>query len=112
VSAGTRQPPPPLVDHCRVPRTTEEADDYVWARRILAHVGDVARFVYGPRDRTIDRWDELSSYLDAWQSHRPTNFDPIWKSTDSMDEFPEMWFANDCHGRSHRVPVHPQQGRY
>ena len=90
--------PPGLAEHCGVPRTLERADNYGWTRRILAHLEDVTRFVYGAQTRSPGAWDALKGYLDAWRQERPQAFDPIWYSGDETVEFPEMWFANDCHG--------------
>lgn len=51
----------------------------------------------------MEEWDALTLYLDQWLERRPHPFDPIWQSGDEDYGFPEMWYANDCHGRSIEV---------
>jgi hypothetical protein len=107
LAAHTGTTPPPLADHCRVPRTLERAKEYIWTWRILAHTEDVLRFVYGQKPLSHETWDELHDYLTGWRKTRPTSFDPIWKSGDESIEFPEMWFANDYHGQAPGCPSFP-----
>ncbi|KAH8174953.1 fungal specific transcription factor domain-containing protein [Sarocladium implicatum] len=97
LSVHTGTAPPRLAEHCGVPRTLERTDNYAWTRRILAHLEDVTRFVYGSQTRSPEAWDTLKGYLDDWRQKRPQAFDPVWHSGDESVEFPEMWFANDCH---------------
>jgi hypothetical protein len=71
--------------------------------RLLAHTEHVLRYVYGEDSSSTKTWDSLHEYLQGWRKRRPTSFDPIWKAGDEAVEFPEMWFANDYHGRCSRI---------
>ncbi|KAM5341224.1 hypothetical protein ACJ41O_015333 [Fusarium nematophilum] len=92
VSFNTQRPPQPLAWRCRIEKTTEPADDFTWAWRIVIHTEHVLSHVYGTRD-PLD-WQELSVYLEEWTEKRPPSFNPIWRSEHN---FPEVWFANDYH---------------
>lgn len=97
----SNQPACLLVPYCDIDRTLNATDDWTWAWRMIAHCSDTLMYCNGAGPKTLERWQELWTYLEDWQHALPESFRPFWEqSADSAQGrwVPEVMFANDCHG--------------
>lgn len=103
------------LEGCDSFRTSEPAEDAVWADRLIIFCADVLQYCHGSKDPTStgsndnpidsarqskDRWSELKAAEKHWSEALPTSFDPIYyrdPDPSAHEFFPEMWYLADCH---------------
>lgn len=89
-----------LLDSIVLDRTLGPANDFMWADRMLVHLGDILRFCFGAVDSSPLRWTQLMEYSQQWWERRPGSFAPLYyKDPDPAKLFPEIWLTSDCHGK-------------
>jgi hypothetical protein len=96
----TNRQPPPLVEYCNIERSLVPADDWTWAKRMIAHTADVLTYCNGNGNKSVALWRELWDYLDSWKANIPSSFKPIYRQDADFETgklFPTLWLANDCH---------------
>lgn len=89
------------MEYCNIDRTLEPTDDWTWTFRIIAHTADTLTYCNGDGPKTLGQWKELWEYLGRWEKAIPPSFRPIFEEDAGPENaklFPELWFANDCHG--------------
>lgn len=102
----TNRPPPPLVEYCNIDRNLEPANDWIWARRIIAHTSDTLTYCNGSGNKSIEAWSKLMGYLDAWKAAVPPSFNPVYQEAANPETgkpFPTVWLVNDCHSKSRLI---------
>ncbi|KAF2456440.1 hypothetical protein BDY21DRAFT_287665 [Lineolata rhizophorae] len=83
-----------------IDRSLSEADDTVWALRIVAIAADVLAFCLGDENRSLVQWADLDSQTDQWLAVKPTTFAPFYcreASPESGEYLPTVWHFQDCH---------------
>jgi hypothetical protein len=98
-----RPPPPKLVEYCGIDRSFEPTDDWMWTYRMIAQTADNLTYCNGDGPKTLEQWTQLWEFLERWEKALPPSFRPMFEESESPENgklFPEMWFANDCHGKS------------
>lgn len=96
----TNRPPPPLVEYCNIDRSLEPADDWTWAKRMIAQTADILSYCNGDGSKSLKRWSELRDYIGLWRAAVPPSFRPIYMEEANLESgllFPIQWFTNDCH---------------
>ncbi|OBT96568.2 hypothetical protein VE01_05322 [Pseudogymnoascus verrucosus] len=86
------------------PRSFAEADDTVWANRLIVFCADVLQFCFGgdisSSNGKVQRWNELKDFEDSWESHKPLSFSSIhYKEPNhhNGEIFPQIWYLADTH---------------
>ncbi len=87
-------------------RSLSTADEYAWANLAVVHCADVLNLCFGPEQPPSSaRWDELSSWNQAWQDKLPTVSYPVffqpWSGIPGT--FPQIWFYKSCSGKVAQV---------
>lgn len=85
-------------------RSFDEAEDAVWADRLVLYCADVLQFCFsdepaGGRSRQ-ERWKELNRFQDLWEFYKPLSFSPIQHQDSGWSEgqrFPRIWYMSGCH---------------
>lgn len=96
------RPPHPFVQYCNIDRTLDPTDDWMWTWRMLAHTADILTYCNGGGSKSQERWRELVECLEVWEDAVPASFRPFYeedRDEENGKTFPELLFANDCHGR-------------
>ena len=91
-----------LVNYGDIDRTFAPADDWVWTYRLIAHTADTLNYCNGSGPKTPSQWEQLWEYLKIWEEVVPPSFQPMFEEdadAASGKIFPDIWFANDCHGK-------------
>jgi hypothetical protein len=105
-----------LLDSVVLDRTLGPANDFMWADRMLVHLGEILRFCFGAADSSPLKWTQLMEYSQQWWESRPESFAPLYyKDPEPETLFPDVWLTSDCHGKyisqkysrysSHACPV-------
>jgi len=92
-----------LSDFCALDRSLENAEDEVWAFRIIAHCADSLTYCFSHETKTFIQWKRLSEYCDQWMERKPKSFNPIFTrpARAEYDEyFASIWYLGPCHGKS------------
>lgn len=86
------------------PRSFAEADDTVWANRLIVFCADVLQFCFGgdisSSNGRVQRWNELKDFEDSWESHKPLSFSSIHYKEPNCHNgeiFPQIWYLADTH---------------
>lgn len=88
-----------LLDSVILDKTLGPADDFMWADRMLVHLGDILRFCFGAADSSPLSWNQLMDYSTQWWESRPHSFAPLYyKDAESGKLFPQIWMSSDCQG--------------
>lgn len=85
------------------PRSFVEADDTVWANRLIVFCADVLQFCFGGdvtfSNGKVERWNELKDFEKSWEAHEPVSFLSIHhKDPDHTkgEVFPQIWLLAEC----------------
>jgi hypothetical protein len=87
---------------CSINRSTNEASEDVWAKRVTCLTADVVTFCFGPEASSIARYIELKEQLTEWYDCKPPSFAPIYfKESDisTGQYFPELCLTLDTCGK-------------
>jgi hypothetical protein len=75
---------------------------------MIAHASDTLEYCNGDGWKSLEHWRELMDYIDTWERMIPSSFKPFFEGESdprSGKMFPELLFANDCHGKDLSVVV-------
>lgn len=100
ISFITQSTMQPLTGYCHIDRFLNEADDWTWTQRIIAHSADILNYCYGEKPRDVQTWKTLEKYIEDWVALRPATFSPIKSVALDLTEgrfLPEIWYLNDCY---------------
>ncbi|EKG17942.1 hypothetical protein MPH_04799 [Macrophomina phaseolina MS6] len=88
----------PVLEHCNIDRSFENASDCVWANRIVTHCADVLRYCFGDGEQSLANYNRLLDYCDGWYMFKPPSFSPIYyREPDGQSVvFPEVWLLSDA----------------
>jgi hypothetical protein len=70
---------------------------------MIAHTADTLNYCNGSGTKTHSQWRKLWEYLETWEKATPPSFRPVFEEASDPENgkiFPDIWFANDCHGES------------
>lgn len=87
------------LSNCDFESENESGDDDSWFHQTLYIAALVSNWAFG-EEASRARWYELCKMLDAWESKRPTSFDPIYIRTRDPQNgryFPEVCYVTDEH---------------
>ena len=85
--------------NCDLESENEYWDDNMWFHRTLYIAAEVTKWAFG-EETSHARWYELCTMLDAWETTRPSSFDPIYfreRDAENGRYFPEVCYATDEH---------------
>jgi hypothetical protein len=106
----TNRAPSIPVEYYDIDRTLDSADDWTWAWRVIAHVSDTLAYCNGDGMKSLGQWRTLMEYLDTWERMIPLSFRPFFENERNPRDgklFPELLFANDCHGNYSSLTAEP-----
>lgn len=88
----------PVLEHCNIDRSFENANDCVWANRIVTHCADVLRYCFGDGEQSLANYNRLLDYCDGWYMFKPPSFSPIYyrEPHGEANVFPEVWLLSDA----------------
>lgn len=87
------------LSNCDFESENESGDDDSWFHQTLYIAALVSNWAFG-EEASRARWYKLCKMLDAWESKRPTSFDPIYIRTRDPQNgryFPEVCYVTDEH---------------
>ncbi len=76
-----------------------EADDCSRANRAVVHCAEVLSHCFGPESVSVTQWRELCWWNDEWSRRLPDSYAEVYKDSDGIKAFPEIWYRQSCHGR-------------
>ncbi|KAF7563417.1 hypothetical protein G7046_g739 [Stylonectria norvegica] len=85
--------------HCFIDQTFTEADDDMWANRIIVHCANVVKFCFGNGDHKTGEYQTLKDYDDGWLRSRPASFLPlsfIQADPSRGEVFPQILYLNQA----------------
>jgi hypothetical protein len=98
----TNRPTDPWAEYGHIDRTFDPTDDWTWTWRMIAHTADTLTYCNGDGSKSLESWNEMMEYLDSWATVVPPSFRPFYEEASEPRNgklFPQLLFANDCHGK-------------
>ncbi|KAH0337539.1 hypothetical protein KCU81_g8071, partial [Aureobasidium melanogenum] len=93
-----QRPIVPVLEHCNLDRSFCTADDDTWTNRMIVHCADVINHCFQNGSLDQKTYQALHDYGEAWMTHKPQSFSPIFQSQPSGEQgdlFTKTWYAGD-----------------
>ena len=96
------------LERSQIDRSTSPADGCVWAKRSTCLQAEIVAFCLGPEAASASRYKQVLHRLDAWYSHNPDDFTPVYFRERDPSQgrwFPDVCFLLDYCGKSLARPT-------
>ncbi|KAF7190598.1 hypothetical protein HII31_07757 [Pseudocercospora fuligena] len=99
VSLTTQSPIKIALEHFRRSSFIERGDDASWASLMVLHLAELLKEIYSAT-QDIDKIASIDAEIAAWESNKPTSFQPIYyraRRSDDDGALPDLWMLAGHH---------------